>query len=45
MKENLNELLERIEDVEDFKILAEMRKKPLKFRKWEDFLKEYQSSV
>lgn len=34
-------LLERLEDIEDLKILEEMRKKPLKFRKLEEFLKEY----
>jgi PHD/YefM family antitoxin component YafN of YafNO toxin-antitoxin module len=32
-------LLERLEDVEDLKILNAMRKKPLKFRKLDDFLK------
>jgi PHD/YefM family antitoxin component YafN of YafNO toxin-antitoxin module len=39
------EMLERLEDVEDLRMLEEMRKKPLKFRKLEDFLKEYQPSV
>jgi PHD/YefM family antitoxin component YafN of YafNO toxin-antitoxin module len=39
------EMLERLEDVEDLRMLEEMRKKPLKFRKLEDFLKEYQTSV
>ena len=34
------ELLERLEDAEDLKMLAAMRKKPLKFRKMEDFLRE-----
>ena len=34
------ELLERLEDVEDLSVLEEMRKKPLKFRKLEDFLNE-----
>lgn len=34
------ELLERLEDAEDLKMLAAMRKKPLRFRKMEDFLKE-----
>jgi PHD/YefM family antitoxin component YafN of YafNO toxin-antitoxin module len=38
-------LLERLEDVEDLKMLERMRKKPLKFRKLEDFLKEYEPSV
>jgi hypothetical protein len=34
------ELLERAEDAEDLKMLTEMRKRPLKFRKFEDFLKD-----
>lgn len=39
------ELLERLEDAEDLKMLQRMRKRPLKFRKLEDFLKEYKPSV
>jgi len=39
--EEYRELLERLEDAEDLKVLAAMRKKPLKFRKMEDFLKEF----
>jgi PHD/YefM family antitoxin component YafN of YafNO toxin-antitoxin module len=39
------ELLERLEDVDDLKMLERMRKKQLKFRKLEDFLKEYKPSV
>lgn len=35
------EMLERLEDAEDLKALAEMRKRPLKFRRLEDFLREY----
>jgi PHD/YefM family antitoxin component YafN of YafNO toxin-antitoxin module len=35
------EMLERLEDAEDLKILAKMRQKPLKFKKLEDFLAEY----
>ena len=38
-------MLERLEDVEDLKALNEMRKKPLKFRRLEDFLKEYRPRV
>ena len=34
------EMLERMEDAEDLKILAEMRQKPLKFKRLEDFLAE-----
>lgn len=39
------EILERLEDVEDLKMLEEIRKKPLKFRKLDDFLKEYNPGV
>jgi PHD/YefM family antitoxin component YafN of YafNO toxin-antitoxin module len=38
-------MLERLDDIEDLKMLKEMRKKPLKFRKLEDFLKEYRASA
>ncbi len=34
-------MLERLEDTEDLRALSAMRKKPLKFRKLEDFLREY----
>jgi PHD/YefM family antitoxin component YafN of YafNO toxin-antitoxin module len=33
-------LLERVEDAEDLKTLRAMRKKPLTFRKLEDFLRD-----
>ncbi len=39
------EMLERIEDTEDLKMLGEMRKKPLRFRSLEDFLKEHSLSA
>jgi PHD/YefM family antitoxin component YafN of YafNO toxin-antitoxin module len=39
------EMLERLEDMEDLKMLADMRKKPLKFRALDDFLKEYSPGV
>jgi PHD/YefM family antitoxin component YafN of YafNO toxin-antitoxin module len=39
------EILERLEDLGDLSMLKEMRKRPLKFRKLEDFLKEYHPSV
>ena len=39
------EMLERLEDTEDLKMLKEMRKKPLQFRSVDDFLKEYSPSV
>ncbi len=38
-------MVERLDDLEDLKMLKEMRKRPLKFRKLEDFLKEYHPSV
>jgi len=38
-------MLERLDDLEDLNVLKEMRKRPLKFRKFEDFLKEYHPSV
>jgi len=39
------EMLERLEDLEDLNALKEMRKKPLKFRRLEDFLEEYHPGV
>ncbi len=33
------EMLERLEDVEDLRMLEEMRRKPLKFKRLESFLK------
>jgi len=39
------EMLEELEDIEDLKALEEMRSKPLKFRKLEDFLNEYTPGV
>ncbi len=39
------EMLERLEDVHDLKALKAMRKKPLKFRRLEDLLKEYTPGV
>jgi PHD/YefM family antitoxin component YafN of YafNO toxin-antitoxin module len=38
-------MLERLEDLEDLDMLKEMRKRPLRFRKLEDFLREYHPSV
>jgi len=35
------ETLERLEDEEDLKVLARMRKKPLTFRRLEGFLRAY----
>jgi PHD/YefM family antitoxin component YafN of YafNO toxin-antitoxin module len=39
------EMLQRLEDVEDLKMLQAMRRKPLKFRKREDFLRENPARV
>ncbi len=39
------EMLERLEDMEDLKVLEDMRKKPLNFRSLDDFLKEHSPSV
>ena len=38
-------MLERLEDMDDLRTLESMRKKPLKFRSLDDFLKEYHPSV
>jgi hypothetical protein len=35
--EEYQEILARLEDIEDLKMLSELRKKPLKFKKLEDF--------
>ena len=43
--EKYKEMLERLEDAEDLKDLEEMRKKPLKFRKLDEFMEEYPPSV
>lgn len=43
--EEYQEMLERLEDNEDLKALKSMRKKPLAFRKLEEFLREYTPSV
>ena len=39
------EMLEHLEDAEDLRMLEEMRRKPLKFKRLEDFLNEYTPSV
>ncbi len=39
------EILERLEDLEDLRLLEEIRQKPLKLRKLSDFLEEYQEGV
>ena len=39
------DMLERLEDLDDLKMLQEMREKPLRFRKLDEFLAEYNPSV
>lgn len=39
------EILERLEDLKDLKILQGMKKKPLKFKRVEEFLREHRLSV
>jgi len=43
--ESYQQMLERLEDLEDLEIIRGMRKRPLKFKRLEDFLKEYQPGV
>jgi hypothetical protein len=43
--EAYQEMLERLEDAEDLKMLSELRNKPLKFKNLVDFLEEYKPSV
>ena len=43
--DDYQEMLERLGDAENLKMLAEMRQKPLKFKKLEDFLREYKPVV
>jgi len=38
-------MLERLEDMEDLRTLESMRKRPLKFRSLDDFLREHRPSV
>lgn len=39
------EILERLEDVEDLRMLQAMKKRPLHFRKLNEYLKEYNAVV
>ena len=43
--EEYRELLERAEDMDDLKMLREMRKRPVKFRKLEEFLRDSDCGV
>ncbi|MBI5874567.1 MAG: type II toxin-antitoxin system Phd/YefM family antitoxin [Deltaproteobacteria bacterium] len=39
------DMLEQLEDVEDLRMLEDMRKRPLKFRSLDDFVKEHNPRV
>jgi PHD/YefM family antitoxin component YafN of YafNO toxin-antitoxin module len=43
--DDYQEMLERLQDAEDLEMLKKMRQKPLKFKKLEDFLGEYDPVV
>ena len=43
--QDYREMLERLEDKEDLATLSAMRKKPIRFKKLEDFLDERRASV
>jgi len=43
--EEYRDILEQLEDLEDIKMLDDMRKKPLAFRRLEDFLRQSQHRV
>ncbi len=43
--EDYRDMLERLEDLDDLEMLKEMRKKPLNFRRLDEFLAEYHPSV
>ncbi|MBI2304337.1 MAG: type II toxin-antitoxin system Phd/YefM family antitoxin [Chloroflexi bacterium] len=43
--EEYRELLERLDDAEDLKLLEQMRKKPLRYRRLEELLAEHSTSV
>lgn len=43
--EDYREMLERLDDVDDLRALEQMRKRPLKFRRLEEFLAEHPPGV
>jgi len=43
--DDYQEILERLQDADDLERLTTMRKKPLKFKRLEDFLAEYKPVV
>jgi PHD/YefM family antitoxin component YafN of YafNO toxin-antitoxin module len=43
--DDYREMLERLEDVEDLRLLKQMRRKKLRFRSLEEFLSEYRPGV
>jgi len=38
-------LMERLDDIQDVKLLKKIRQKPLKYRKLSDFLNEYNPKI
>jgi len=43
--DDYEEMLERLEDLDDLAMLKKMRSRPLKFKKLEEYLKEHRSGV
>jgi len=43
--EDYQQMLERLEDIEDLRFINSVKTKSLKFRKLDDFLLEYNSNV
>jgi PHD/YefM family antitoxin component YafN of YafNO toxin-antitoxin module len=43
--DDYREMLERLEELDDLEVLKRMREKPLSFRRLDEFLAEYNSSV
>ena len=43
--EEYREMLERLEDADDLALLEDIRSKPMKFRKLDEFLEEYSPDV
>jgi hypothetical protein len=39
--DDYQEMIERLEDAEDLKMFADLRQKPLRFKKLEDFFAKY----
>ncbi len=43
--DDYQQILDRLDDAEDLKVLREMKRRPLRFKKLDDFLKEYTPGV